>query len=78
MVGKYAESCCPKTTWAIILMTLMHLLDASCVPVFTQQQGGWITVHKRWLFLKEQLGAVYIIISKTQCAFTGIELEFVH
>ena len=41
---KYAKSCCHKTTWAIILMTPIHLLEASGVPAFTLQQGGWITV----------------------------------
>ena len=30
-------------------MTLIHLLEASDVPAFTLQQGGWITAHKRQL-----------------------------
>ena len=28
---KYAKSCCPKTTWAIILMSPSHLLEATGV-----------------------------------------------
>ena len=37
-------------------MTPIHLLEASGAPAFTLQQGGWITVNRRF-FLKEQLGA---------------------
>jgi len=33
-----------KQTWAIILMTPHYLLEASGVPAFTLQQGGWINV----------------------------------
>ena len=63
-IQKYAKSCCHKTTWAIILMTPNHLLEASGVPASTLLQGGWITVYisKRRFFLKEQLGAVYITL----------------
>ena len=39
---KYAKSCCHKTTWAFILMTPIHLLEASGAPAFTLQQGGWV------------------------------------
>ena len=49
--------CCHKTTWAIILMTPIHLLEASGAPVFTLQQGGMITVHKGRFF---SLSVVYI------------------
>ena len=42
--------CCHTTTWAIILMTLIHLLKASGAPVFTLQQGSMITVHKGQFF----------------------------
>ena len=38
---------------------LSHLLEASGTPAFTLQQAGLITVHKRQLFLKEGLSAVY-------------------
>ena len=48
---KYAKSCCHKT---IILMTPIHLLEASGAPAL---QEGWITVHKRQFFLKERLSA---------------------
>jgi len=43
-------------------MTPLYLLEASGAAAFTLQQGGWITVHKRRFFLKEQLSAVYITI----------------
>ena len=56
-----AKSCCHKTTWAIILMNPIHLLEASGPPAFTLRQGGLITVHK------ERLGAVSVNV------FTGIE-----
>ena len=46
-IQKYAKSCCHKTTWAIILMTPIHLLEASGAPAFTLQQGGWITHRRR-------------------------------
>jgi len=36
-------------------MTPHHLLKASGALAFILQQGGWITVHKRQFFLKEQL-----------------------
>ena len=29
--------------------------------MFTLQQGGWLTIHKRRFFLKERLSAVYIM-----------------
>ena len=45
-----------KTTWAIISMTHIHLLEASVASAFTLQQKGWIIVHNRQFFLKEQLG----------------------
>ena len=51
-----------QPAWAIILMTPIHLLEASGAPAFTLQQGGRIAVHKRRFFLKEQLGAVYGVI----------------
>ena len=41
-IQKYAKICCHKTTWAIILMTPIHLLEASGAPMFTLEQGGWI------------------------------------
>ena len=34
-IQKYAKRCCHKTTWAIILMTPRHLLEASGAPTFT-------------------------------------------
>ena len=42
-------------------MTSKYLLEASGTsePVFILHQGGWVTVHKKWLFLKERLSAVY-------------------
>ena len=59
-IQKYVKSCCHKTTWALISMTPHHLLET---PAFTQQQGGWVTVHKRHFFLKEQRSAVYLLNS---------------
>ena len=73
LMQKYAKICCHKTTWAIILMTSIHLLEASGAPAFTLQQGGWITVHKRQFFLKVQLGAVHI----TQLHLHSLELNLV-
>ena len=57
-IQKYAKSCY-KTTWAVILITSIHLQEASGAPAFTLHQGGWITVPKRRFFLKERRSAVY-------------------
>ena len=35
-----------------------NLVHVFSVPVLTLQQGGWITVHKRRFFLKEQLDPI--------------------
>ena len=35
-------------------MSPHHLLQASGVPAFTLQQGGWVTVHKRQFVLKNR------------------------
>ena len=50
---KYAKSCRQKTI--IILMTPIHLLEASGVPAFALQQRGPIAVRKRRFFLKEHV-----------------------
>ena len=55
LIQKYVKVCCHGTTWAIVLMTPIHFLEASGAPAFTLQQRGRITVHKRRFFLKEQL-----------------------
>ena len=37
---KYAKSSSRKTTWAIILKTQIHLLEALGAPAFTLKRGG--------------------------------------
>ena len=51
-------------------MSPHHCLRCTCV--YTSQQGGLITVHKRWFFLKEWLSVVYSVK-----LFTGFGLQFV-
>ena len=36
---KYAKSCCHKTTWAIIIMTPQHLLEASDYCMWFFKEG---------------------------------------
>ena len=48
-IQKYA-----KAVVTTILMTLPHLLEDSGAPLFTLQQRGLITAHKRRLFLFER------------------------
>ena len=43
------KSCCHKITWTII--DNPHTMEPKC-SAFTLQQGGWVTVHMRWFFLK--------------------------
>ena len=73
--------CCHKTTWAIILITPIYFLEASGAPVFTLQQGSWITVHKSWfchaVLSQRATGCGLHNSVKLGRVFTGIELEFV-
>ena len=55
-------------------MTPIHLLEASGALAFTLQQGGWVTVHKRRLFLKEQQGAG--LHNSVKLGLRSLELNF--
>ena len=61
-IQKYAKRVVIKQLGAVILLTPIHLQEASGAPALTLHQGGWITVHKRRFFLKERLSAVYIAL----------------
>ena len=59
-------------TWAIILMTPIHLLEASGVPAFTLQQGG-LDYYTQEAALSQR-AAGCSLISKSRLVLTGIQL----
>ena len=68
---KVYKSCCHKTTWAAILMSPSHLLEARGAPVFASHQGAWITVGNS--FSKSSSVHVYITVKLSLCS---LELDF--
>ena len=57
LIQKYAKVCCHETTWAIILMTPIHFLEASDqvrLRLHCSKEAG-LLYTRQWFFLKEQL-----------------------